>query len=262
MMGFFDRYFVKRPKFRRLLTRLLAGDRDVDVSLLGASIRINTIKENGYLVASRLAGFSALLRDEVPTMLNLACILEDGDTFVDIGANVGVYCLTLARMKRVFTNTRFYAFEANPDTFSRLAQHAKDMGVIAHNVALSDRAGTLEFVGGAVSHVFTTVENMSSYSLRNERTSVPCVRLDQTDIAGDSMVLKIDVEGQERSVIDGASGFFKAGRIRAVYLDGYKDRSIEEFLKGEGFSLFEGRTLAPTEGGVFSLFALRQLRAT
>lgn len=258
MMGLFDRYFVKQPRIRRLLTRLLAGDRDIDVPLLGSSIRVNTIKENGYLVASRLAGYSALLRDEVPTMLNLACLLNDGDTFVDIGANVGIYCLNLARMKRVCTNTRFYAFEANPDTFSRLAPNAKSMGVIAQNIALSDRQGTLEFVGGAVSHVFTTVENSNAYSLANERTSVPCTRLDQIEIAGDSIMLKIDVEGQEKSVLDGAAGLFRAHRIKAVYLDGYKARSIEGFLKDEGFSLFDGRTLAPTEGGVFSLLALRR----
>jgi hypothetical protein len=114
-----DRYFVKQPKFRRLITRLLYGDREQDVDLLGASVRIHTIKENGYLRASRMIAGSSLLRDELAILINLAALFRDGDTFVDIGANVGIYSLTLARTHRILPRTRFYAFEANPDTFSR-----------------------------------------------------------------------------------------------------------------------------------------------
>ena len=258
MMHLIDRYFIKQPKLRRLVTRLLEGDRELDVPLLGTSVRVHSIKEHGYLRASRLAAKSALLREELPILINLAALMSDGDTFVDIGANVGIYSLTLARMQRIRTKMRFYAFEANPDTFARLAVHAPGLGVCAHNVALSDHGGTLEFVAGAVSHVFTTVENASEYSIMDARVSVPCRRLDEMEIAGDSLVLKIDVEGQERKVLDGASGLFEAERIKAVYLDGYKDREIETWLRGYGFALLDGKTLEPTAGNVFSLLALRK----
>jgi FkbM family methyltransferase len=256
-----DRYFVKQPKFRRLITRLLYGDREQDVDLLGTSIRIHTIKENGYLRASRMIAGSSLLRDELAILINLAALFRDGDTFVDIGANVGIYSLTLARTHRILPRTRFYAFEANPDTFSRLSVHTAKLGIQAHNVALSDHNGTLEFMAGAVSHVFTTVENKSSYNIESERVSVPCRRLDEMAIEGDSLILKIDVEGQEKSVLDGALALFQAKRVKAVYLDGYKDKSIEAFLIGHGFTLLNGQTLEPTQGGIFSLLALRDAPA-
>jgi FkbM family methyltransferase len=179
---------------------------------------------------------------------------------VDIGANVGVYSLTLARLHRVLSQTRFYAFEANPDTFSRFSLHAQQMGVHAYNLALSDRAGSLDFVAGAVSHVFTTVENVSDYSISSAQVSVPCRRLDEVEIVGDSLILKVDVEGQEKNVLDGALRLFQERRIKAVYLDGYKDKSVETFLTGHGFTLLDGKTLQPTEGNIFSLLAIRDIQ--
>ena len=256
-MSLLDRYFIKQPKLRRFVTRLLEGDRTEDVVLLGAAVRVHSVKEHGYLRASRMMQSSALLRDELPILIHLAALFSEGDTFVDIGANVGVYSLTLARLGRILPRTHFYAFEANPDTFSRLTAHTEALGIRAFNVALSDHTGSLEFVPGAVSHVFTTVDNMSSYSIDGARVTVPCRRLDEMEIAGDSLVLKIDVEGQEKEVLEGAAGLFRAQRVKAVYVDGYKDKGVESFLTGHGFTLLDGKTLAPSAGGLFSLLAIQ-----
>ena len=257
MMYFIDRYFIKQPKLRRFVTRLLEGNKECDVEMLGTTVRVHSIKENGYLRASRIVKSSSLLRDELPVLLNLASLFCDGDTFVDCGANVGIYSVTLARMHRILPNTRYYAFEANPDTFARLSVQAQLLPVNTYNVALSDHSGSLEFVSGAVSHVFTTVENTSNYSIPEARVSVPCCRLDEVTIEGNSLILKIDVEGQEKNVLDGALALFKAQRIKAVYLDGYKDKEVESFLREHGFSFLDGKSLKPITGSVFSLLALR-----
>ena len=255
---FLEQHFIRKPKLRRFVTRLLYGNRDLDIEILGTRIRINTIKENGYFRAARLARTRGLLRDEVSVLLNLSCLFSNGDTFVDVGANVGIYCLTFARFRLFYADTRFYAFEANPDTYSRLAPNAKALGVVAYNLAISDFDGVLEFVGGAVSHVFTTVENRSSYSLPEAPIVIQCRRLDRMDLNGGSIILKIDVEGQELRVLNGAQRLFDAGRIKAVYLDGYaRKKEVEAFLLNQGLSLREGRSLDATTGSVFSLLALR-----
>jgi FkbM family methyltransferase len=257
LLRLIDKYLVKQPKVRRAVTRLIEKDRDLSVPLFGGAICLNTIKEHGYLRASRAVKWSSLLRDEVPVLLSLAMLMEDGDTFVDVGANVGVFSCTLARRRRLDANTRVFAFEANPDTYQRLIQSCQPCGVDAHHVAISDREGTLEFVGGAVSHVFTTVDCAREYNLMDERVTVPCRRLDSFDLPGSSLIIKIDVEKQERAVIDGAQGFFDSGRVKAVYLDGFHDKSIPDLLAGRGMTLFNGRTLAPYQSGQFSLLSVR-----
>jgi len=257
MMHLIDRYFIKQPRLRRLVSRMLEGDRDCEVEVLGTSLHINSIKEHGYLRASRLVRTSALLREEIPILLNLAALFSNGDTFVDVGANVGVYCLTFARYRRIYPRNIVYAFEANPDTYARLLPHARQFGVRAENVALSDHNGCLEFVPGAVSHVFTTVDNANEYSFHVAPTTVECRRLDNCEIEGNSLILKIDVEGQELKVLEGARDLFESNRIKAVYLDGYKDRDVETFLRDYSFTLREGKTLDRTDGDVFSLLALR-----
>ena len=62
-MKYIDRYFLKKPKVRKLVTKFLEADRDFSPKLLGLDIYLNTIKEHGYLRSSRLINSSAFLRD-------------------------------------------------------------------------------------------------------------------------------------------------------------------------------------------------------
>lgn len=255
---FVDRWIVKQPRVRKFLTKLLDGDKDTRIRLLEIDLQINTIKENGYLRASRLVNSSSLLRDEVPVLINLAALLESGDTFVDVGANVGVYARTVSRLATLLPDVKIYAFEASPDTFSRLAVGIPS-NVRAQQLAISAENGTLDFVSGAVSHVFTTVEKANQYSLHERPQQITAMRLDECEIQGDSMVIKVDVEGQEYAVLLGAKNYFDHGRVKAVYLDGYGDKpQIEGFLAGYGFSFLDGRSLLPANAGTYSLLAVKK----
>lgn len=255
-----DRYFIKQPRLRRWVTRVLYGDQDTEVTLFGCRFTINSLRENGYLRASRKITHSSLLRDEIATLLSLAGLLQPGDTFVDVGANIGLFSCTLARRTRFHAPgaLRFYAYEPHPDTFRRLARNAAAAGVVARNFAVSNMAGSLEFVDGAVSHVFTRVEQANAYNLPDQRLSIPSVRLDQETIEGNSLVIKVDVEGSEWGVLQGAVGLFAAGRVKAVYLDGYEDKpAIEAFLRKHGFTFWDMLTLERVDTSHFGLLALR-----
>lgn len=41
-------------------------------------------------------------------------------------------------------------------------------------------------------------------------------------------MLKIDVEDHEREVLEGAAFLLRSGRVKAVYMDGYRDKSIPD----------------------------------
>ena len=258
MRKLLDRYFNRNPRLRRFVTKLLEGDHDLTVQLFTAEVRVNSVKEHGYLRASRLTRMSSLLRDEVPVLQTLAYFMGGADSFVDIGANVGVYCALLAKFRRLHPMP-FYAFEANPDTYRRLVETVARIGVETFDCAVSDHEGTLYFVPGAVSHVFTTVDKNSRYSLPVQPVRVPCRRLDSFPIRGGRMIVKIDVEGQEFQVLEGMTAFFDQTRVFVCYIDGFEDPAVPLFLRDRGFSLFDGRSLEERpKGDCYSLLAVQR----
>lgn len=251
-----DRYIIKQPRLRRVLTRWVYGAADRTVELLGGRFRINTAEEAGYYRAYLLSRRNSLFRDEVPVMLTLAFLLADADIFADIGANIGMYGVSFARFRRLNPALRVIAFEASPGTYMRLKENADACGVEAINVALGDLEGRLPFFSGAVSHVFSAKK--STYSMNGEAVYVATRRLDSFDLPGSNMVLKVDVEGMEYEVLAGAEMLLRSGRVKAVYVDGYEDDRLPSLLTGFGYELLDGRTLMPISGKVHSLLALRQ----
>ena len=257
MLHLIDRYFLKKPLIRRFVTKLLADDRERKVTLLAGDYLVHTVREHGFFRASRLARTCSLFRDEVPVLIHLAGLLRDGDTFLDIGANIGVFAANIASFRVLFPGLKIYAFEPNHDTAIRLRTNAEPLGVEVFGIALSDRNGTLEFVDGAMSSVFATVDNASSYSITSERRVCECRRLEDLPIQGDSLVIKIDVEGHEWEVLQGAIGLFQANRVRALYLDDFKDARIVPFLDDYKFRFFNGRTFKPANDQTRHLLAIK-----
>jgi hypothetical protein len=89
-----------------------------------------------------------------------------------------------------------------------------------------------------------------------ERSTCDCRRLDDIPIVGNSLVMKIDVEGQEWEVLEGSLCYFETGRVKAVYLDGYMDSRVRGFLDHYEFLCLNGRTLAPATSETRHLLAI------
>ena len=82
-------------------------------------------------------------------------------------------------------------------------------------------------------------------------------RLDSFDLSG-NLFPKIDVEGQELDVLHGASAFFEAGRVKAVYVDGFDyDQAIPNFLTGHGMTLLAPVTQRPFPPAGHTALALK-----
>jgi hypothetical protein len=127
---------------------------------------------------------------------------------------------------------------------------------VAHNLAIGAEAGSARFVEGAVSHVVTTPGHANSYNIPGRSFEAGMRRLDSFAFEK-PVFLKIDVEGQELDVLEGASGLFDAGRVDAVFIDGCVDRrAARDWLATRGFLLMHGLTLRSPEEPV-TLLALR-----
>jgi FkbM family methyltransferase len=250
-----ERFYNKSPKIRRFLMKLIYNNKNKEIELFQKTFLVNSLRENGYYRASNMSLTSSLLRDEVAILFNLCFLIDDRDCFIDIGANIGLFSIVISSYQNILPNFEVHAFEANPNTFVRLKNNGKRYNFHCYQIAISNHSGELEFCDGAVSHVFTTTENISSYNIPEDICKIKCERLDSFQFKSNSLIFKIDVEGQELEVLQGAIDFFEREMVKAVYLDGFANNDVLKFLKEYGFCFWDGRNLANCDGQVFSLLA-------
>jgi len=142
----------------------------------------------------------------------------------DIGANKGDYSKLVAQLP----NVEVYSFEPHPTSFKALKENTKSIGNIKYcNVAVSDKIGKLKLFdyddkdgsshASLSSEIFSTVHNSSVVSHEVEVTTVDVVvdknKLENIDF------LKIDVEGYELSVLNGATKNIMAKRISIIQFE-------------------------------------------
>ncbi len=138
-----------------------------------------------------LDGLAALLASQVP----------HASTAVDVGANIGLSTILLARAVQ-----RVVAFEPSPTNADYLRRNLASNGISNVEVvvaAVSDRPSTLRFhvaQFGAGSHVVAAGHVLNSSI---DTIDVPAVTLDEA-LAGPVSFVKIDAEGHEPDVLAGA----------------------------------------------------------
>lgn len=142
--------------------------------------------------------------------------------FVDVGANVGQ---TARQIRRHFPHAEIHAIEPIADTFSRLRENTRDMGIKVHQLALGAANGEVE-VAGPLSGVDSV---MNSLAARNpaapagaSSTTAECVAVrtletfcEESGITGIDY-LKIDTEGFDLEVLKGAGAWIDEQRIPLV----------------------------------------------
>lgn len=147
---------------------------------------------------------------EIDIAAALYSALYYGRCIVDVGANVGLHSMAWARLAPVV------ALEPAPRTYTRL-----EANVVANG--LEDRISMVrKAVGNTLGEAeFFVAEDSAYSSLKDtgrkrisERVRVPCTTLDLllSDLPSAVGLLKVDVEGFERSVIAGATELLRRDR--------------------------------------------------
>jgi len=167
---------------------------------------------------------------ELHAELLFAAALRPGDTFVDVGANVGMSMLSAA--SAMGRRGRIECFEPNPPVYRRLAEHVQLNGleqlVRTHNAGLGVEPDELTLsipdghTGGA------SLGRMADGEARViERVRVSVVRGDDalSDLPNVPTFLKIDVEGFEPLVLDGLPALLR-DRRPAVFLETRRENLV------------------------------------
>lgn len=198
-------------------------------------------------------------------------LLKPGMTALDIGANVGVYSLALARC--VGPAGKVYAYEPGSEprrllTKGQKANSFDNLHIIA--AALSDRPRQAHLAAGISSEL---------HSLSEDRTgeSVSVTSLDAEDAIrdwGSPDFVKIDAEGEERRIIEGGRSFFTRHSPLVMFevkAGDMIDKAIPEDFRALGYRIFRLLPGAPIlvpfgtdealDGFELNLFAAKPDRA-
>jgi FkbM family methyltransferase len=206
------------------------------VTVDGIAYHVDLLDPRLPLVLGEIAGSdsqTALLR-----------MLRAGDTFLDVGANHGIFALKAA--KRVMPRGRVFAFEPQPRLAELIRRSSASLGprFTVHQLALSDREGEQEL------HV--PREGSGAASLFEEDgTALPVqtARLDvvlQHDLPG-QVVIKLDVEGSELPFLEGAVATIRRYRPTIMFefsphtleSAGYEPVELINRLRGLGYRVTE-----------------------
>ncbi|MGI8707744.1 MAG: FkbM family methyltransferase [Actinomycetota bacterium] len=140
-------------------------------------------------------------------------LLSPGDVFVDVGANVGVYSVWAAAH-----GANVVAVEPNPHAVARLQANAILNGFHfdIHPKALAASSGT---------QAFSTCGDVLGHLSDVGDVEVETITLDELLDGRRARGVKIDVEGYERLVLEGACRSLSAGRIDYIQLE-WNDTSL------------------------------------
>jgi FkbM family methyltransferase len=135
-----------------------------------------------------------------PEFFQLHEMIHPGDIAIDAGANVGAYTRRLAEI--VGSEGRVISFEPVAETFELLSANTVDLGnVTLMNAALSHKMHWVSMDVPKVSGMSNFYQATISDSGKRRSLAMPLDSFDLDRVA----LMKIDVEGHELSVLEGAA---------------------------------------------------------
>jgi FkbM family methyltransferase len=187
----------------------------------------------------------------------LVSYLREGDVFVDVGANIGTLSLTAASI--VGEKGRVISIEAHPRIFGYLRENVllnnfKNVSLI--NTAVGDKQGTIYF-----SDIRTDDQNSA---VPESDLAIPVDILDNLleNKCDEVDLLKVDVEGFEKFVFEGAAHFLAV--TKSIYFEswekhfekyGYGCSDIFLLLSKHSFKLYRmaGNMILPIDANYSSV---------
>ena len=232
--------FLKYARYRyiayRIFLRIRMGKKKRDGFLRGSGLsEIDFLPERPYSINSINAlprkGTDDFYMFYIPRekAIELHLVMREGETFVDVGANVGYYSLRIAK-EYLSKGITIIAIEAHPGNYKALTKNVElnDFKcVTAINKAVSDHRGIVTLYErvdpkNRIRSEFYSLSNSfihESNFVRPEGRSleIECDTLD--NILGEQRVdvLKIDIEGAEVSALEGATRILK--RLRKIIVE-------------------------------------------
>lgn len=172
--------------------------------------------------------------------------LGSGD-LIDIGANLGIITAILAKR---FPERQVHSFEPNPSTFQSLQANIainELTNVKAQQDAVGKHNGEVSFIADPIHRATCSLATSNT----KNTVSVPCTTLDaylKTHSIEQIAFLKIDVEGYETLVFQGAEEMLKRQQVQLIYYEvcpvltkraGFQPKLPTQILVNNGYQIYK-----------------------
>ena len=167
-------------------------------------------------------------------------ICKEGSIVIEAGANIGTHTLRLSQL--VGKSGKVYAFEPQTIVFQTLCANMalnSVLNVETYQMALGDENGSI-----MIPNIdYETLNNFGGIELENIKRGkqVPKVKLDDTLKLNRLDFIKIDVEGMEKQVIDGATNLIKKFKP-ILYVENDRVKKSKDLIKtifGLGYDIYK-----------------------
>lgn len=205
----------------------------------------NWVNNSKFIVKSGETGLTGNIYTglhEFSDMGFLLHFLRDEDLFVDVGANVGSYTILACAA----VGARGIAFEPVPSTFNRLVENIRlnhlDERVICINKGVGAQQGAIAFTGDGD----TTNHALASDEYCENKVTVEITSLNVVLNGESPSLIKIDVEGYETPVLQGAQEVLKNKSLHAVIMElngsgnryGFDESKLVELMQNYEFKSY------------------------
>ena len=187
--------------------------------LFKENLIFNWINESKFYFLRREWGivgnaFMGLL--EFEEMAFLLHVLRPSDLFVDVGANQGSYTILASKV----IGAKSISIEPIPATYGNLLRNVELNGIENRvrliNKAVGNETGTVNFKifsTSSLNHIATSSED------GEDMVEVEMVRVDHLLVGENPTMMKVDVEGFESAVIDGALATLKDKSLNSIIIE-------------------------------------------
>ncbi|MEG3594624.1 MAG: FkbM family methyltransferase [Chloroflexota bacterium] len=187
-------------------------------------------------------------------------------TVIDVGANIGQFAVDASEL---YPDAVIYSFEPLPGPYNQLLINTKSFSKFnPYNIALSDHKGTTKMYSNDFSQSSSILEMAESHkkAFPHSTNATPVkVKVQTLDAIFNGVeldtdiLLKIDVQGSEKQVLDGGTETIKKVKVIIIetsYISLYKDQPLFEDVHDQlakvGFRFHGnlGQLLHPTDGSI------------